>query len=155
MGDTAQEDYKGLMETHPIIKKLLEHGVSVKLTLKEFGRGRHPISGSEGMGLPRQMAVYVVDGFYTSRNVWLEPKMFFGGETPKRGFVVHINYNSRSRRSGSESKVGCLEDIVRLNYDWWQRTDPDETPTPAWMGLYEEFGLVKKETTTRYVPTGG
>lgn len=139
------------MEVHPIIKQLLEHGIPVKLSLKEFGRGRHPISGSEGMGLLITAVVYVVDGFYKAGTVWLEPQMFFDGETPKTGFVAHhTKYNTTK-------SIRSLEDIVSMNYGWWlrDRAEGEVAPNPSWVKLYEKFGMVKKETVTRYVPTKG
>lgn len=132
------------METHPIIEKLLEAGVEVTLAIVEspYAHKHFPV-------------LCRVHGFYSSRgqdddHVHLHPKINNDGT---HFFVVHLDHEVHEIRQA--------EDLVRLNFAVWRlacerAVPPTEFPPPdGWADLYEEFGLVKKETITRYVPISG
>lgn len=133
-----------MTDTHPIIKKLLENNIEVRLALVESPFAHKHMA-----------VVYRVMGFYSrlasERYADLHNKMFFDSETPKQGFVALYDQESHMIRT--------TEDLVKLNYAAWrlacQRMRTELPPTPGWAALYEEWGLVEVETTTRYVPVGG
>jgi len=123
------------METNPIIRALLEVGIEVRLALVTH---KH------------QEVVYQVGGFYKSGYVELHNKLLGEGEYETQGFVAHARY-------GETEEIRDLRDLVLFNYYWWERgfagSDTDTAPAPGWIELYLKFGLVKTQTTTRYVPT--
>lgn len=129
-------------DVHPIIPVLLEAGISISLAIVEspYAHKHFPV-------------LCRVHGFYSPRfrddgHVHLHPKI---DDDDENFFVAHYNHEVHEIRQ--------VEDLVRLNYAVWrlacQRSvPPTEFPPPdGWADLYEEFGMVRKET--RYVPTVG
>jgi hypothetical protein len=131
---------------HPIIRTLLASGVEVTLALTESPYAHKC-----------ETIVYRVHGFYSRHRdddyVHLHDHMFFDEETPKTGFKVSYDHETHIVRK--------VEDLVTLNFAAWRlscaRSVPrTELPPPeAWVDLYEEFELVRKEVITNYVPTSG
>ena len=85
---------------------------------------------------------FKIRGFYKSGEILLRPAE---GDT----FIAVARYNE-------EDEIGEFDDLVRLNYYWWDRskdryegwTNPEED----WIPDLERLGYIKKEikTVTKY-----
>lgn len=93
--------------------------------------------------------VLIVEGFYKSGEITLAPVTIPG---KAELFIAHSRY-------GQDDRIFALEDLVLLNFDWWQKSkDRFEgwaQPDPKWAPLMLTQGLlVAREipATTVYEP---
>lgn len=83
-----------------------------------------------------------IEGFYKSGIVTLEPQ-------EDGTFIAHSRYNQTN-------KIESFDDLVRLNYEWWQysknRAEFWEKPDLKWGNEMALLGLVKisEETVINY-----
>lgn len=109
-----------------IIKDLLKSGIKVTME-------HNPESNS---------IEYIIDGFYKSGSVRL---MECGDE--EATMVAISRYEERTY-------IDSVQDIIQLNYDWWQRSkdrfDGWINPDPSWLPLLLKAGLVKEKTVKQY-----
>lgn len=77
----------------------------------------------------------VIDGFYKSGEIVLV--------SDKKDFIAKARY-------GEETKITNFDDLVHLNYNWWQRSkdrfDGWKNPEEPWASEMVRLGLVKKIT---------
>jgi len=85
-----------------------------------------------------------LDGFYKSSGVTL---VF---DDVKQEWVATARYNEKT-------VVESLDDLVHLNYQWWQyskdRYDGWVAPEEKWLPLMVKLGLVTVKTETKTVTT--
>lgn len=83
---------------------------------------------------------YILDGFYKSCTVRLYEEMDSLWAQSRYDNVVSIE---------------CVEDIVMLNYYWWQKSKDKfngwENPDYRWLELLKKYDLVKEVNVVKYV----
>lgn len=81
---------------------------------------------------------YEIDGFYKSGSVKL--------------YVLDGDIKAMARYN-EVTDITCFEDLVTLNYQWWDyskdRYEGWATPHPAWEPYLLELGLITKEVETK------
>jgi hypothetical protein len=104
----------------PLLRELVEKGIPFTIT-------------STGV---------IIDGFYKSGTVRLEPQ--YGGGEEILHWVSHDRYDKTEQ-------INDFADLVSLNFSWWQAR-PDYAVDEVWKPHLIAAGYAEEETITRVVP---